>query len=316
MADIAELVDIVLTGQHPRLRERCLVDRISSVFEDHFGVYDSAGVRTLLADRRAEVDAKLTEAGAAPPVFLSLLVAHVNGAAGAAASPSAGSSAAGSSVAGSSSAEKTVPEKPQTPAAPKLCKQVGLGHFFGGGTMVNQRKGAVTIGAPISAEDLAKVDALKSFPCSQCGKAFGNSGARSTHQRTCKVVVPSAPADAAAAATASAAAAGLSEEATALFAAAAATAAAAAAQPSTAEDEEVQPPPGKAPKLRKPWQTKAVGTDARRYTHGAYTLLQARGRQDPPPLPAAREDGCRAWHVAWCRSGDLVRLQRSRAQQH
>ena len=32
IADIAELVDIVLTGQHPWLRERCLVDRISSVF--------------------------------------------------------------------------------------------------------------------------------------------------------------------------------------------------------------------------------------------------------------------------------------------
>jgi hypothetical protein len=48
MADIEELVDLVLTGQHPRLREHCLVDRISSVFEDHFGAYDAAGVRTAL----------------------------------------------------------------------------------------------------------------------------------------------------------------------------------------------------------------------------------------------------------------------------
>ena len=50
MADIKELVDIVLTGQHPKLRERCFVDRISSVLEDGFGAYDAAGVRTVLAD--------------------------------------------------------------------------------------------------------------------------------------------------------------------------------------------------------------------------------------------------------------------------
>ena len=34
----------------------------------------------MLADRHAEVDAKLAEAGAAPPLFLSLLAAHANGA--------------------------------------------------------------------------------------------------------------------------------------------------------------------------------------------------------------------------------------------
>jgi hypothetical protein len=34
MGDIEELVDLVLTGQHPRLRERCIVDRIVSVLED------------------------------------------------------------------------------------------------------------------------------------------------------------------------------------------------------------------------------------------------------------------------------------------
>ena len=56
MADIEELVDDVLTGQHLKLRERCLVDRIRAVLEDHFGAYDAAGVRALLADRRDEVD--------------------------------------------------------------------------------------------------------------------------------------------------------------------------------------------------------------------------------------------------------------------
>ena len=30
MGDIEELVDLVLTGQHPKLRERCIVDRIVS----------------------------------------------------------------------------------------------------------------------------------------------------------------------------------------------------------------------------------------------------------------------------------------------
>ena len=34
MGDIEELVDLVLTGQHPKLRERCIVDRIVSVLED------------------------------------------------------------------------------------------------------------------------------------------------------------------------------------------------------------------------------------------------------------------------------------------
>ena len=37
MGDIEELVDLVLTGQHPSLRERCLFDRIMSVLEDTFG---------------------------------------------------------------------------------------------------------------------------------------------------------------------------------------------------------------------------------------------------------------------------------------
>ena len=36
MGDIEELVDTVLAGQHPKMRERCIVDRIVSVFEDSF----------------------------------------------------------------------------------------------------------------------------------------------------------------------------------------------------------------------------------------------------------------------------------------
>ena len=55
MGDIEELIDVVLTGQHPKLRERCIVDRIVSVLEDTFGAYDAAGVRAVLADRRHEV---------------------------------------------------------------------------------------------------------------------------------------------------------------------------------------------------------------------------------------------------------------------
>ena len=61
MGDIEELIDLVLTGQHSKRRERCIVDRIVSVFEDSFGAYDAAGVRAVLADRRDEVDRKLNE---------------------------------------------------------------------------------------------------------------------------------------------------------------------------------------------------------------------------------------------------------------
>ena len=49
MADIEELIDRVITGQHPKFRERCIVDRIVSVIEDTFGAYDAAGVRAVLA---------------------------------------------------------------------------------------------------------------------------------------------------------------------------------------------------------------------------------------------------------------------------
>ena len=52
MADTEELIELVLTGQHPKLRERCIVERIVSVLEDHFGAYDAAGVRAVLKDRR------------------------------------------------------------------------------------------------------------------------------------------------------------------------------------------------------------------------------------------------------------------------
>ena len=75
MADIEELIEDVLTSQHPKLRERCFVDRIKAVFEDFFGAYDAArGERAVLADRRDKVDAKLSqaelsEACAAPPSF-------------------------------------------------------------------------------------------------------------------------------------------------------------------------------------------------------------------------------------------------------
>ena len=48
MGDIEELTDLVLIGQHPKLRERCIVDRIVSVLEDTFGAYDAQGVRAVL----------------------------------------------------------------------------------------------------------------------------------------------------------------------------------------------------------------------------------------------------------------------------
>ena len=66
MADIKELVDLALIGQHPKLCARCIVDRIATVFESH-GAYDAAGVRALLAQRYDEVEAQLAEKQAAPP---------------------------------------------------------------------------------------------------------------------------------------------------------------------------------------------------------------------------------------------------------
>ena len=33
MGDLEELIDLVLAGQHQKLHERCVVDRIVSVFE-------------------------------------------------------------------------------------------------------------------------------------------------------------------------------------------------------------------------------------------------------------------------------------------
>ena len=39
MGDIEELIDNVLVGQHPKMRERCIVDRIVSVLEA-FGAYE------------------------------------------------------------------------------------------------------------------------------------------------------------------------------------------------------------------------------------------------------------------------------------
>ena len=56
MGDIEELIDLVLTGQHPKLRERCFVDRIVSVLEDTFGAYDASynnGERTVHKNFRA-----------------------------------------------------------------------------------------------------------------------------------------------------------------------------------------------------------------------------------------------------------------------
>ena len=59
------MIDVVLMGQHPKLRERCSVYRIVSILEDTFEayMYDAAGVRAVLVDRRSELDAKLAELG-------------------------------------------------------------------------------------------------------------------------------------------------------------------------------------------------------------------------------------------------------------
>ena len=88
MADIAEVVDLVLEGQHLKLRERCFVDKITTVFEESFGAFDLNGVKLLLRTRQAEVDAKLAEVGAAPPTFLSALQEYCSAAGSAAGSKS------------------------------------------------------------------------------------------------------------------------------------------------------------------------------------------------------------------------------------
>ena len=52
MGDIEELVDTVLAGQHPKMRERCIVDRIVSVFEDSFD--RAAGARRACGVQEAD----------------------------------------------------------------------------------------------------------------------------------------------------------------------------------------------------------------------------------------------------------------------
>ena len=54
MADLEELIDLVLEGQHTKLKERCNVNRIVAILEA-FGAYDAAAVRVLLAGRYADV---------------------------------------------------------------------------------------------------------------------------------------------------------------------------------------------------------------------------------------------------------------------
>ena len=61
MADIEELIDLVLAGQHPKLRERCIVDRIVTVLEDTFDAYDAGGVRAVLVDRGRRVRARYSK---------------------------------------------------------------------------------------------------------------------------------------------------------------------------------------------------------------------------------------------------------------
>jgi hypothetical protein len=278
MADIEELVDLVIAGQHPNFRARCLVNRIKSVLEDTFGAYDAPGVRAVLADRRNEVDAKLAEAHAAPPLFLSLLAANVTehtaggGVSSTAAAPAAPSSVGGSSAAGSSAGGSSAGgSSALSGAKPTASKEVGIGHFFGGGTKLSFSKGVLTGAKPISAADLSKVDNVTAFPCGKCGKSFGNSGARATHERACKAEPPATPADATAHAAVSTAAAGLSEE------AAATTAAAATDATAAQDDEEAAPPPGKEPKLRKSdGKQKQTGLQqgAHRATHTLYFKLE------------------------------------------
>ena len=77
----------MLTGQHPKLRERCIVDLIVSVLEDTFGAYelrayDAAGVLAVLADRRDEVPKNYSEskkfAPAAPLRITALWTARLD----------------------------------------------------------------------------------------------------------------------------------------------------------------------------------------------------------------------------------------------
>jgi hypothetical protein len=56
MGDIEELVDLVLTAQHPRLRERCIVDRIVSVLEGPPNFLRLRCLKEIAALRAARLD--------------------------------------------------------------------------------------------------------------------------------------------------------------------------------------------------------------------------------------------------------------------
>ena len=76
MGDIEELIGLVLTGQHPKLRDSASAASsigIVSVFERIALVrYNAAGVCAVLADRCVEVDAKAPNSFAQRPAPLKI----------------------------------------------------------------------------------------------------------------------------------------------------------------------------------------------------------------------------------------------------
>ena len=93
-----QMVDLVLSGAHERLQQRCARDKIVEVLEEH-GAYADNALRSLLSRRFDVIEKQLSDCDAAPPAFLTLLAEHLGSSSvdGTAAGSSAAASSAGSS---------------------------------------------------------------------------------------------------------------------------------------------------------------------------------------------------------------------------
>ena len=70
------MVDLVLSGAHERLQQRCARDKIVEVLEEH-GAYADNALRSLLSRRFDVIEKQLSDCDAAPPAFLTLLAEHL-----------------------------------------------------------------------------------------------------------------------------------------------------------------------------------------------------------------------------------------------
>ena len=119
-----QIIDLVLSSAHERLRVRCDRSKIIDVLEEKHGAYDVHAVCLLLARKYDGVEEQLESAGAAPPAFLAALWPLVQ--------PPESTAAAAEEAGGAGPSEQPPPSEPP-PSKPKTSacsKQASPGSFF------------------------------------------------------------------------------------------------------------------------------------------------------------------------------------------